>query len=205
MKKIFAIFLLIILAGCTAPQVNLEEVTDESLVDEDSDTTNKEETSETAPFYNLTEGQTIEVLGHEISLTKIYPNPEVDIIIDNQETKLKETKNEEIIDDLKIMIYLIHDVYLQEKYVTLKIEKLELGENEYILQKGERITIGNQDVVLESSQTDGYIQVSVFNKGTIIGETEEIKRGASLEIEGLTITNLKNYYKVEQYAWVTIE
>ena len=203
MKTIILLVIIVLLAGCTAPQVELEEVT-ESDTEEVSDLITEEDL-DTSPYYNLSEGETIVVLGHEISLTKIYPNPEVDIIVDNKETKIKETKNEEIIDDLRMMIYFIHDEYLQEKYVTLKIENLELGENEYILHKGERLTLGSQDIVLESSKTDGYIQVSVFNKGTIIGETKEIKREETLEVNGISITNLKNYYKVEQYAWLIIE
>lgn len=209
MKKLFTLFILLLLAGCTAPQIDLEEVTDESAVEELPDIlTNEEEeeiTENTAPYYNFTEGQTQEILGHEITVIKINPNPILDIIVDGKENTLKETKNEELIEDLKIQMYYIHDIYLQEKYVTLKVEKLELEDNEYILRKDEKITIGDKDIVLEQSKTNGYIQISVYNKGTVIGDTQDIKRGSSLEINGVTITNIKNYYKVEQYVRVIIE
>ncbi len=210
MKKLISLLILVFLVGCTAPQVELEEVVEESIIEELPEVVVVEEpvlieVKETGPYYDFYDGDTQEILGHSITLTKIYLYPEISLTVDNTETSIKETKNEEIIGNLKILIQEIHDVYLEEKYVTLKIEELNLGENEYIAVKGERVTIGDKDLVLEESRTNGYIQVSIYDKGTLIGETESLKRGESLSIYGLTVTNLKNYYKVNQYAWLIVE
>ncbi|HIJ05159.1 MAG TPA: hypothetical protein HA370_03545 [Nanoarchaeota archaeon] len=203
MKKVIAILLLLFLVGCSAPKVELEAVTNDSIIEELPEVIETEEIS--APYYDFYEGDTKEILGKSITLEKIYLNPQIDITVGDTETGIKETKTEEIIEDVKIMIWEIQDNYQEEKYVTLKIEKLELGENEYIIQKNEKRTIGTKDILLEESRTNGYIQVTVFNKGTSIGDTESVKHGESVEINEVTVTNLKNYYKIEQYAWVTIE
>src|SRR3989338_8896520 len=184
MKKVIAILLLLFLVGCSAPKVELEAVTNDSIIEELPEVIETEEIS--APYYDFYEGDTKEILGKSITLEKIYLNPQIDITVGDTETGIKEN-------------------YQEEKYVTLKIEKLELGENEYIIQKNEKRTIGTKDILLEESRTNGYIQVTVFNKGTSIGDTESVKHGESVEINEVTVTNLKNYYKIEQYAWVTIE
>jgi len=210
MKKLMSLLILVFLVGCTAPQVELEEVIDESIIEELPEVVVEEEPiiieiEETSPYYDFYEGDTQEILGHSITLNKIHLNPEITLTVESTETSIKETKNEEIIEGLKILIQEIHDEYQQDKYVTLKIEELVLGENEYIAVKGERINIGDKDLILEESRTNGYIYVSVYNKGTLIGETESLKRGESSSIYGLTVTNLKNYYKTKQYAWVIVE
>jgi hypothetical protein len=43
----------------------------------------------------------------------------------------------------------------------------------------------------------------VYDRNNMKGEEETLAKGESLEINGLTITNLKNYYKVNQYALIT--
>lgn len=211
MKKIIAIVMLLFLAGCTAPQVELEEVTNDSIIEElpqvieEEPIVVEEEPKETGPYYTFYEGDTQEILGHTITLDTIHLNPQVTITVDGEETTLKETKSEEIIDNLKMMIWEIHDVYQEEKYISLKIEELQLEDNQYILRKGQRVTVGDKDLILEESRTNGYIQISVYNEGSSIGETESLKKGESVEIYGVTITNVKNYYKVNQYAWVIAE
>ena len=206
MKQILPILFILFLLGCSTPQIELQEVTNKSIVEDIPQTIEQEEPEiDTFPYYNFSEGETKEILDHKISLIKMYTNSIVDITVDGKENTLQETKNEEIIDNLRIQIYLIHDEYLQEKYATFKIEELILNDNEYILRKGEKITLDEKEIILEESKTNGYIQISVYNKGTVIGETQNIKRGESVEINGITITNLKNYYKVEQYAWLIIE
>ncbi len=205
MKKLISLLILVFLVGCTAPQIELEEVTNESIITEIPVVVEEPVTIETDQYYNFYEGDTQEILGHSITLNTIHINPQIDLTVDYTEASIIETKNEEIIEGLKISIQKINDVYRQEKYVTLKIEELNLGKKEYIINKGESITVGNREIVLEDSKVSGYIQVSVYNKGTLIGDTENIKRGESILINELTITNLKNYYKVNQYAWIIVE
>ena len=205
MKRILSLFILLLLAGCTAPQIELQEVTNESVVEELPAITDEEITLDTAPYYNFSEGESQEILGHEVTLTKIHINPEVDLLIDGEEGSLIETKNEEIFDDLRVSINYIYDVYQQEKYVTLKIEPLILEENQYIIRKAESITVGTKEVTLDESRADGSIRVTIHDKGTKVGVDEErIIRGETKEIYGLSLTNNKNYYKINQYAIVTL-
>ena len=203
MKKLFLPLLLVLLTSCTAPQVELKEITNESIVKELPIITIAEEN--TSPYYNFTEGETKEILERSITVLKIYPEPEIDILVDNAQTTIKETKNEEIIKDLKISINQIYNENAQTKSLTLKIEPLELGENEYIIRKSEKNTVNNKDIILEESRSDKTITITVYDEGTIVGDTDKIKRGETKTIYGITITNLKNYYKSTQYAWVIIK
>ncbi|MSR86043.1 hypothetical protein EXS74_01450 [Candidatus Woesearchaeota archaeon] len=214
MKKLFTLFLLLILAGCSAPQVELQEVTKESVITEIPDVVEEvmvEEPIEedTPPYYYFFEGESKEILGSTITLLEVNSGPEVELTINGEDATIKNTKNEEIIGDLKVVIdsvtYSYNEENIQERSAILKVEELDLGNNEYIIRKGDITTVGSKDIILEESRGSNVIIVTVNDKGRISGYTEEIKRGESIYIYGITVTNLKNYYNDEQYAWVIIE
>ncbi len=204
MKKIFILIFLLLIAGCTEPVVELEEITGDSIFTEVPPLIQEIE-QDTAPYYNFSEGDTKEILGREIKVTNIAKGPSVDLIIDGKEESLIETKNEELIDNLKVMIYFVKDEYNSTDYVTLKIEEFYLYNNEYILKKGEKVNIYDKDVILEESRYDNSIFISVYDEGTKIGYTEKIKKGETISLYGVDVTNIKNYYKINQYALINIE
>lgn len=208
MKKLFAIFLLLLLAGCTGPKVELQEVTNESIITEIPEIVVGEE-QDTAPYYNLTEGETKEILGSTITLTDIQSGPRIDMVVDGKELSIENTKSEELSGDLSILIqnviYFYDEQHKQQRRVILKIEQFQLAENEYILQRGQRTSIGNKDIILEESKADGSIKVTVNDKGRNTGESETIKHSETVYIYGMTITNVKNYYKTNQYTLISVE
>ncbi len=212
MKKLFTLFLLLLLAGCSAPQVELQEVTNQSIITEIPDVVELPEPDlllDIGPYYDFSEGESKKILGSTITLVQVNQGPEVELTIDGEDTSIEDTKSEEIIGDLVISVdsvtYSYDEENIQVRSATLKVESLDLGDNEYILRKQERITVGVKDILLEESRGDGSIDVIVYDTGRNSGEDARIKRGESLYIYGVTITNLKNYYKTEQYAWVLIE
>jgi len=205
MKWLFAVLILLLLAGCQAPAIDLEPVTEEQEIEETLEETIEE--VDTAPYYNFTEGDPQEILGRTITVNKIDEAPLVDLSVGAAELSFKETKSEEIIGGLRIFIQVLnYDAgNVAENYVTLKIEELVLGEGEYILKKGERQTIGNRDIQLKESRMDGTIEVYVYDSGAYTGEDGRIQRGETVELNGVLIKNLKNYYKVSQYAWIQVQ
>lgn len=201
-KYILLIFLFIFITACTNSQQTLKEVnnTQEIVISENI-------IEDTAPYYNFTQGETRDILGNKIIVNNIYQKAMVDLSVNGDRIQITNTKSEEIIDGLKMQIQVFH--YNQkdplDTYVTLKIEELELQDNEYLIKQNQRQTINNKDVILELSRGDGKITVSVYDKGTIIGDTKSIQPGETAEIYGLKITNEKSYYKITQYALITVE
>jgi len=210
--KLFVfITLLSLLVSCTSEPATLTELTGSTVIEEavleEEEALSEEPQTATVQYYDFTEGETREVFGHTITVTTISTSAMIDILVDNDATSIKETKSEEIVGRLKISIEAFDYGYAPkgETFVTMKFEELELEDNELIIEKGVRQTVGNKDILLESSRTDGAIYVSVYGKGTTIGDTQKIHTGETVEVYGLKITNIKNYYKVRQYAWVLVE
>ena len=209
------LILSIFILGCT-PELpaTLEEVAAEEK-NEDPATPEEGEPEEgeqeetegdTAPYDNFTEGETKDLLGHTITVTKIYTTPQIDIEVDGFSTSIKETKTEEIIKGLKIAVQVFEYDYSAtgNTFITLKIEELLLGENEYLVEKGAPVVVGDKEVYLDESRYDGAIYVSVYDKGEKTGDKEKIRSGETKEVYGLTITNTQNYFRVRHYAILEI-
>jgi hypothetical protein len=202
MKNTIIALLLLLLAGCTTETVVLEEVESTSI----TALTVAElpvEVEDIAPYYDFDEGETKIILGHEITLIDISLEPKVLVEVDNIKGKLIETKNEEIINTMKISIERLDKTDINNPKATLKIEELDLEANQYIIQRNVRVQIEDKDVVLIDSKSSGHISVMVYDRNDMKSEEETLAKGESLEINSLTITNLKNYYKVNQYALIT--
>src|SRR3989338_3086812 len=100
MKKVFSIFLLILLAGCSGPQIELQEVTNESIITdipEIIEVTEETVEEDIAPYYTFSEEESKEVLGSTVTMVKISQGPEIEIKVDDKETIIKDTKSEEIV------------------------------------------------------------------------------------------------------------
>jgi hypothetical protein len=203
MKNIIIALLLLLLAGCTTETVVLEEVESTPITAMTVAELPVEVEEDIAPYYDFDEGETKIILGHEITLTDISLEPKVLVEVDNIEGRLIETKNEEIINTMKISIERLDKTDINNPKATLKIEELDLQTNQYIIQRNVRVQIEDKDVVLTDSKSSGHISVMVYDRNNMKGEEETLAKGESLEINGLTITNLKNYYKVNQYALIT--
>lgn len=202
-KVLFIIPILLLLAACSSETTQLEELKTET---QDTQTAIDIfiEADVPEPYYNLSEGETIKVLGKTITLKRIYQNPQIELVVDGEQTTIKQTKNQEIIDDITIEIILTNTDNLKDNYVVLKIEPLILEDNQYIVEKNKITNIGNKDLILDSSKSDGSITINVYDKGTKIGDEDNLKRGETSTIYGLTITNVHNYYMVNQYAIVEV-
>jgi len=70
------------------------------------------------------------------------------------------------------------------------------------LTQNQKISIEDKDVILTESKSSGNIYVTVYDKGTIKGDEAIIASGETVEVYGLTITNIENYYRNSQYALI---
>jgi hypothetical protein len=183
-----------------------EEEPSETIIEDTVEETPIVEEINNGPF-KIKKGETIDVLGKSLTVDDIIQPNYLYITIDGEEGELQGTQNEEIINELRITVtdFDFKRTDRVNDYVTLDIEELELGINQYLMEKQDRITIGNKDIVFEESKKTGHISVSVFDTGTIKGYSDEIiKSGATETINGLKITNLENYYTTKYYAIVEV-
>ena len=194
--------LFLLLAGCSTETIILEEI---SNVDITGMTVAEPTEEDTVPYYDFTEGETKTILGRSITISDIQQTPEVILLVDEVSGKLLETKKEEIVNYLRISINKIDLTDINNQKVTLKIEDIHIENNQYILTKNTKTTIRNKDVFLTESRSSGNIEVTIYDKGTTKGDETRIASGETVEIYGLTITNIENYYRISQYALVSVQ
>ena len=190
--------ILLLITGCSTETVILEEISDNLITGE----VVAEFIEDTALDYDFIEGETKIILGKTITVSDIQQKPEVTLLIDGVSGKLLETKNQEIINYIKISINKVDLSDINNKKVTLKIEELNLENNEYIITQNQKINVENKDIILTESKSSGKIYITVYDKGTIKGDETIIASGETVEIYGLTITNIENYYRNSQYALI---
>ena len=198
MKKIILALILLLITGCSTETVILEEISDNLITGE----VVAEFIEDTALDYDFIEGETKIILGKTITVSDIQQKPEATLLVDGVSGKLLETKNQEIINYMKISINKVDLSDINNKKVTLKIEELNLENNEYIITQNQKINVENKDIILTESKSSGKIYITVYDKGTIKGDETIIASGETVEIYGLTITNIENYYRNSQYALI---
>lgn len=194
--------LFLILAGCNSETIILEEI---SNIDITGMTVAEPTEEDTAPYYDFTEGETKTILGRDITISDIQQTPEIYLLVDGVSGKLLETKKEEIVNYLRISINKIDLTDINNKKVTLKIEDINIENNQYVLIKNTKTTIENRDIILTESRSNGNIEVTVYETNTNKGDDAQIASGETVEIYGLTITNIENYYRISQYALISVQ
>lgn len=197
-KLILLLILLLIITSCSPAATQLEEINETEEV--------TEETIETPePYYNFSERESQEILSKTITLNKIYTTAQIDLTVDNTETTIKNTGVEEIIENLKItMISTNHG--FKESYVIIKIEPLKLDDKQYLLKQNEIERINGKYIKLDESKSNGNIELTIYNSASSSsGSSITLKHDQTEELNGLTFTNVKNYYTVKQYAIIKIE
>jgi len=202
MKKMILALLFLILAGCNSETIILEEI---SNIDITGMTVAEPTEEDTAPYYDFTEGETKTILGRDITISDIQQTPEIYLLVDGVSGKLLETKKEEIVNYLRISINKIDLTDINNKKVTLKIEDINIENNQYVLIKNTKTTIENRDIILTESRSNGNIEVTVYETNTNKGDDAQIASGETVEIYGLTITNIENYYRISQYALISVQ
>ncbi|MFH1972376.1 MAG: hypothetical protein ABIJ18_02755 [archaeon] len=157
--------------------------------------------------YLLIYGETITAKGMTIKITDLTSTSQMTMLLNGQEKKLTETKRKEIYNGYYFqMLEYNYKGNTPTSTVLLEITEYVPGENEYLIEKSVKKTIGEVDVILQESKSDGYIKINVCDKGsTIYCETYvSIMKGTSTEVKGYTIKNIENFYKNNQYARVEI-
>ena len=207
MKKLLAIFVLLLLSGC-AVQQSSESSTPAGETTPITTTTTEQPVEQpqeidTAPYYNISLGESKEILGKTFSLLKLTQAGDVELAV---AASLLGTKNEEIIEGLSVTATKITIVNAPTgSYATFLILPLELKSNQYVIYPNVRQTVNGKDIILKKAESDGIIEVNVFNKGTVVGDDGRIKSGETKTINGLKITNMQSFWIIRPYAIVEAE
>lgn len=141
----------------------------------------------------------IEFQGHSIELIKYYDASFLEIRVDDLKRMFKESRTSEIFHD-EVKVTYERSYYSQNGTIKLKLEKFELGENEYLLDKGETADIGNSTVRFEQIKIDdrtkeGNARFSLVNSL----DSFIIKEGETKSLNGITVTVIKPYWRSGNY------
>jgi len=227
-KVIIALILLILISSCINVSVDTpipdetdEEEVDTTPTDDTTDTTpepipyeptvveepEEEKPGDNPPYYVFLEGESKNVLGSNFEVVTISTSPFAETLINGKRYVIKDTKAEEIINDLRISIqeyYFDHEATEMGDYAIFKIEKLVLEENQYLVDKGGLVTVGDRDFKLDDVKSDGWIEYSVYKTGTSDGYQGKASLAKDATTYGVTVQPVKTYWRMYQYAIVEL-
>ncbi|MFH1972972.1 MAG: hypothetical protein ABIJ18_05865 [archaeon] len=157
-------------------------------------------------LFNYGEPRTIE--GMDIAITYMDSTAFVKFTIDGVEYVLKETKARQVYNNyyFSLWSYDYKGSKSSDTEIILEIVPFELGENQYLIEKGVWANIGINDIKLEESNSNDYIKVSLCEAGSKLycSSQTEIAEGKSKEIREQLVKNVNGFYRVSQYAIVEV-
>lgn len=161
--------------------------------------------------YVMKEGETITFQAKDIMLDKIdyFQNKlEVTLNVDGTVRQIYDTKNIEIINGLKVQVLEYEQL---KNSVTLKVEKFELGPNEYLVDTRKDLSlIGKPEISITDILDDGAITFNV-QKENELDSNLRLDEGEFITVQGITITNIEGFprttsgVKAEKYAIIKVE
>lgn len=174
----------------------VEEVVEEEIPEE---VVFEEPAEETIKYLKVAEGDTITAFGKTIVIETIdnYGSL-VAFRADGLRTKLMQTRLPEVLEGYEYEI--VESTFNQDAMVTLSMQKLVLGDNEYYLKKTEKVNVNNLEVELGDvkSPTDGLASTYVTIHGVI--DNLWIREGQTQTKGGLKITLVRAYYLFKDAA-----
>ncbi|MDP2906464.1 MAG: hypothetical protein Q8O03_00840 [Nanoarchaeota archaeon] len=186
----------------TAPDAESVEPPREEIIEEPKIGAPKELP---AGEYLLTLGDSIQFEGKTITLIGVENLPRVKGIysVDGVERDVYGTKEMELVNGIKITN--LQYLNLENGFV-LKLEKLVLGEGEYLIDTRKDLTVKGKTLVLEDVKDDGEIILHVLGngiEGKLLIDEEETE-----EVAGLKITNLYGFpsgFKLDRLAIIKVQ
>lgn len=171
----------------------------------------KEEITETLGEYVMKEGDTVTFEGKQIIVNKVgffQGRLAVTVTVDGTERELYDTKNPEIINWLKVQVLKYEQL---KNSITLKVEKFELGANEYLIDTRTVLTKpGKPEIRIINVLDDGAILFDV-EQGANLDSKINLDEGETTTVQGVTITNIDGFprtisgIKLEKYAIIKVE
>lgn len=171
----------------------------------------KEEITETPGEYAMKEGDMVTFENKAITVNKIgffQGKLAVTVNVDGTEREIYDTKNPEIINWLKIQVLKYEQL---KNFITLKIEKFELGANEYLVDTRTVLTKpGKPELRILNILDDGAILFDV-EQGANLDSKINLDEGETTTVQGVTITNIDGFprtisgIKLEKYAIIKVE
>jgi len=169
----------------------VEEVVEELVEVEAEPVVEEVEEEETLGEFLVKKGDVITFEGKKITVIDVnnIPQLKVTLSVDDIEREIYGTKNPEIISGLKIQILR----YEQLKTAALiEVKNLDLGEDEYLFGTRNALDLFGKEITLRDVLNDGAIMFDVVD-GNIVDFKLHLDEGESLEVQGITITNLEGY------------
>lgn len=152
-------------------------------------------------------GKSITFDKKKITLTGLENIPRLKAVfnVDGIEREVFDTKNLVIINNLEFTVLAYNNL---ESSVVVKIEKLDLGDNQIITPR-EDITFKGKKITLKDVQDSEAILLDVKDTKTEdISTNVIIKEGKSETVQGIKITNIDGFssgVKAEEYAIIKVQ
>jgi len=199
---IMLLFLITFLLGCTTADPDPDPVEDE-VMEQDDIVVDPDQ-----PIEYFT-GDSFSIEAETLTITDITSDGKIYLDLNNKEFILYGTNNPLKVGSTEVSATSI-DINLppQESSVFLKINKIELNENEYILDFNQKVTILGKQVTLTDVDTDSLDTIRVKVSLGLDTMTERINKGKTKIISDLKITNIRSNPRAvstEKYAIVKIE
>lgn len=154
--------------------------------------------------YLMTPESRVVIGGREVTMKELAYDYKMTFKIDGQTYLITETNKEEIVNDVIITVKKVNfDPEDVDTYAIVNIIKYVPGENEYLMYYEDNVVVGGSTVTLRRFNDDGSIYVKVDDL-----EDERVKKGETIEIRDLSITNVKTNLRAitsEKYSVLRIE
>jgi len=174
------------------------------IIEEPEESPKEEPTIITKNEFKLTLGESVIFDGKTVKLVSVENLPRLKGIysVGGVERDVYNTKETELISGIKITNIQYFNL---EKGFLVRLEKLVLEEDEYLIDTRNGLTVKGKTLVLEDVNEDGEILLHILGNGiegkVWIGE-EQTK-----EVSGLKITNLYGFpsgYKLDRVAIIKV-
>jgi len=187
-----------------------EEVVEEPVVEEVVEEVIEEAPEETEPSneFLIKLGKSIEFDKKTVTLVTLGNKPQLRAVfnIDGVERDIIGTKNLEIINDVEVTIMEYLNI---ENSVIVKLEKLELGEDEILVNTRTKLKLFGKEIEINNILDKGEVLLDVTDIKTGYNDLKIIiKEGESLMVQGITITNIDGFprgVKIERCAIIKVQ
>lgn len=201
MKKLLCLLIILFVVGCIAQP--LTETEPDQKVEMGEETSNVVEGGEVSEdTFTVNVGGEVTVDDRKVVVKELTFDYELIIYVSGEERVIYGTKSPEIMQGLKLEVLEVHfDPEGQDSYVVLKVNKFELGENEYLMHIDDEVRIDDEHkVILRDVKEDQFKKITVrVGRDSAV----DIKIGETEDVGGVFVTNLDPHPRAissEKYA-----
>lgn len=204
--NLMAIFLIAVLVTSCArapskiinlPEIEKPEGTKEQLVEKKAEGLIEKVLTE----HVLSSSESLSVAGKVLTILSIKRDVGVKVDVNGEQGLIINTKNFEIINNLKVETLDIDFSDVNKPKVKIKAEGFQLGEHEYLLHSNNPLVVNGQQVKLEEVGED-YAYVAIGPN-----DSKKVLLGTEKSFDGFSFRLLKTFYldtSRQPYVWIRI-